>query len=139
MKPWAGRARHASRTGRVGYVVAVAFRGMNAQRRGVGDGIGITAQELTPGTAVMVPVGEIAAAVNGGPCIIAWAVVRGPASETDAAVFVDPSAMYWLDVYMVPGGPPLPQMYRADAILGVPALGLHMDGAPAPSYVLDAE
>ncbi len=94
------------------------------------EGVGVTPRELTPGTAVMVPVGQVAAAVNGQPCIIAWAVVRGPANESDAAVFTDPSAMHWLDVYMVPGGPPLPQMYRADAILGVPALGLRMDGAP---------
>lgn len=94
------------------------------------EGVGVTPHELAPGTAVMVPVGQVAAAVNGGPCIIAWAVVRGPASESDAEVFDDPAAMYWLDVYLVPGGPPLPQMYRADAILGVPALGLRMDGAP---------
>jgi hypothetical protein len=94
------------------------------------EGIGVTPRELTPGTAVMVPVGQVDAAVNGGPCIIAWAVVRGPASEP---VFTDPAAMYWLDVYMVPGGPPLPQMYRAEAILGVPAPGLRMDGAPDPA------
>jgi hypothetical protein len=94
------------------------------------EGVGVTPRELTAGTAVMVPVGGAAAVVNGGPCIVAWAVVRGPASKGDAAVFTDPAAMWWLDVYMVPGGAPLPQMYRADAILGVPALGLRMDGAP---------
>ncbi len=94
------------------------------------EGLGITPRQLTTGTAVMVPVGQANAIVNGGPCLIAWAVVLGPASDTDAAVFTDPAAMYWLDVYLVPGGPPLPQMYRADAILGVPALGLQMDGAP---------
>lgn len=80
----------------------------------------------------MVPVGATAAMVNGGPCIIAWAIVQGPASKAAAASQVDPTAMWWLDVYMIPGGPPLPQMYRADAILGVPALGLHMDAAPSP-------
>jgi len=94
------------------------------------EGVGVTPRELESGTVVMVPVGAGAAIVNGGPCIIAWAVVRGPASETDATVLTDPSAMWWLDVYMAPGAPPLPQMYRADTILGVPALGLHMDGAP---------
>lgn len=94
------------------------------------EGVGVTPRDLATGTPVMVPVGGVAAIVNGGPCIIAWAVVRGPASESDAEVFTDPSAMYWLDVYMIPGGPPLPQMYRADAILGVPALGLSMQGAP---------
>lgn len=97
------------------------------------DGIGVTPRELTDGTAVMVPAGQISAMVNGGPCIIAWAVVRGPASESDAAAFTDPAAMYWLDVYMVPGEPPLPQMYRADDILGVPALGLRMDGTGHPT------
>lgn len=98
---------------------------------GYHKGIGVTPTELTTGTAVMVPVGKLSAAVNGAPCIIAWAVVVGPATETDAAAFIDPAAMYWLDVYMVPGGPPLPQMYRAGEILGVPALGLQMLGAPA--------
>jgi hypothetical protein len=91
------------------------------------EGVGVTARELKPGTVVMVPVGQVNALVNGGPCIIAWAVVRGPASETGAAAFTDPSAMWWLDVYLSPGAP-LPQMCRADTILGVPALGLRMDG-----------
>lgn len=94
------------------------------------EGVGVTPRELAPGTVVMVPVGEFSALVNGGPCVIAWAVVRGPADESAAASFTDPSAMYWLDVYMVPDDDPLPQMYRADAILGVPALGLSMQGAP---------
>jgi hypothetical protein len=31
---------------------------------------------------------------------------------------------------MIPGGPPTPQMYRASEIIGVPALGLTMKGAP---------
>ena len=94
------------------------------------EGIGVTPRELAPGTVVMVPVGQVPAIVNGGPCIIAWAVVRGPADEADASVFTDPTAIYWLDVYMVPGVPPLPQMYRADQILGIPALGLQQAGAP---------
>lgn len=95
------------------------------------EGVGVTPRELEPGTTVMVPVGQGNALVNGGPCIIAWAVVVGPASEADAAAFTDPAAMHWLDVYMAPGIPPLPQLYRADTILGVPALGLRMDGAPS--------
>lgn len=95
------------------------------------EGVGITPRELmTPGTVVMVPVGAVSAVVNGGPCLVAWAVVVGPASESDSSVFTDPEGMFWLDVYMAPGVPPLPQMYRADQILGVPALGLQMAGAP---------
>lgn len=94
------------------------------------EGVGVTERELEPGTVVMVPVGQVNALVNGGPCMIAWAVVKGRAAKNAAAAFTDPSEMWWLDVYMVPGAPPLPQMYRADTILGVPALGLRMDGAP---------
>lgn len=95
------------------------------------EGVGVTPQELMKaGTVVMVPVGAISAAVNGGPCIIAWAVVVGPAGESDASVFTNPEDVFWLDVYMAPGVAPLPQMYRADQILGVPALGLQMAGAP---------
>lgn len=93
------------------------------------DGVGITPRELAPGTVVMVPVGSISAQVNGHPCLIAWAVVLGPASEADTAQFVDPKDMYWLDVYMSPDGA-FPQMYPAGEILGVPVLGLRMDGAP---------
>lgn len=93
------------------------------------EGVGITTRELEPGTVVMVPVGQISAVVNGGPCVIAWAVVRGPAGDA-ADVFTDPDSMYWLDVYAIPGGAPLPQMYHAGSILGVPAIGLQMDGAP---------
>lgn len=88
------------------------------------EGVGVTARELEPGTAVMVPVGKVNAQINGGPCVIAWAVVREPAVRDRADV-------WWLDVYMSPGVA-LPQMYQADEILGVPALGLSMDGA-APS------
>lgn len=93
------------------------------------EGVGVTPRELEPGTVVMVPVGQASAIVNGGPCIIAWAVVRGPASESDTAVLTNPKAVYWLDVYMGPGVY-LPQMYPAEQILGVPALGLSQDGAP---------
>jgi len=100
------------------------------------EGVGITPRQLQPGTAVMVPVGQANALVNGQPCVIAWAVVKGPAGADAAAVFTDPKQMYWLDVYMIPGGPPLPQMYQADTILGIPALGLAMNGAPPPNYTV---
>ncbi len=95
------------------------------------QGLGVTARELQPGSVVMVAVGGISAKVNGGPCTIAWAVVRGPASDRDASVFVNPDDVWWLDVYTIPAGPPLPQMYAAGDILGVPALGMSMVGAPA--------
>lgn len=92
------------------------------------EGVGVTPRELVDGTVVMVPVGAPSSVVNGGPCVIAWAVVRGPADP--AADVTDPEAKYWLDVYTVPGGPPMPQKYPSGEILGVPALGLSMDGAP---------
>jgi hypothetical protein len=92
------------------------------------EGVGITARELVEGTPVMVPVGADSALVNGHPCAIAWAVVVGPAE--DGKKINDPDAKWWLDVYTIPGGPPLPQMYPAGQILGVPALGLSMRGAP---------
>ena len=57
-------------------------------------------------------------------------VVQG--SEADADEYTGPNTQYWLDVYLIPDGPPMPQMYRVGEILGVPALGLHMDGAPDP-------
>ena len=94
------------------------------------EGLGVTRRELEPGTAVMVPVGRISAAVNGQPCIVAWAVVRGPGPDENT---------HWLDVYTIPGGPPLPQMYQWGEILGVPALGLSMDGAPLPDVVTREE
>lgn len=96
------------------------------------QGLGITPRELQAGTVVMVPVGQGNALVNGQPCVIAWAVVLQPAADDEAGVFTDPKRRYWLDVYLAPGGRPLPQMYRAEEILGVPALGLTMDGAPRP-------
>lgn len=96
------------------------------------EGLGVTPNELQPGTTVMVPVGQANAIVNGGPCIVAWATVRGPAGDSGASVFVDPTSVYWLDVHMGPGVS-LPQMYRADQILGVPALGLTMAEAPQPA------
>lgn len=89
------------------------------------EGLGITERELEPGTAVMVSP-STTAHVNGHPCVIAWAVVLGPADERE----VSRKKTYWLDVYSIPGGPPVPQMYRAGEILGIPGLGLSMDGAP---------
>lgn len=100
------------------------------------EGLGITPRELAEGIAVMVPVGRLNAQVNGQPCIIAWAIVRGPATEEAAADPTNPHGMWWLDVYAIPGGPPMPQQMRADEILGVPALGLTMDGAPPPTIVI---
>jgi hypothetical protein len=98
------------------------------------EGVGVTPRELAAGTVVMVPVGRFAANINGQPCVVAWAVVRGPVN--DGQDVTDPAASWWLDVYTIPGGDPMPQMYRAGEILGVPALGLSMDGAPTPEVVV---
>jgi hypothetical protein len=93
------------------------------------QGVGVTPSELlAPGTVVMVPVGQASAIVNGGPCIIAWATVNGPDGDdwTTPEGGVKPDSRWWLDVRQ---GPVVqPQMYRADEILGVPALGLSMAG-----------
>lgn len=94
------------------------------------EGLGVTPSELAPGAIVMVPVGQASAIVNGGPCIVAWATVRGPASGENAFRYTDPAAVYWLNVHMGPGVT-LRQMYRADQILGVPACGLTMAATPA--------
>lgn len=94
------------------------------------EGVGITLRQLEPNTVVMVPYGQGNAIVNGGPCIIAWAVVIGPVEKDNDPT--DPKARYWLNVYLARGVEPMPQMYRAEEILGVPALGLTMDGAPPP-------
>lgn len=88
------------------------------------EGVGITRDELRAGVQVMVPVGAAVSAISGTPCIIAWATVIGPATEWEASIMVDPSDMWWLDVHVGPGGSGLPQMYRADQILGIPALSL---------------
>lgn len=87
------------------------------------EGVGVTARELAPGTIVMVAAGRIPAIVQGQPCLIAMAEVIGPASVSDTSAQVDADDMYWLRVHL--GAPePLPQMYRAREILGIPALGL---------------
>lgn len=88
------------------------------------EGVGITRHELRAGTRVIVPVGAVSSAVNGTPCLIAWATVVGPASEYDTSVMVDPSDVWWLDVHIAAGMSFLRQMYRADEILGVPAHSL---------------
>jgi hypothetical protein len=93
------------------------------------NGLGVTPSQLEPGTVVMVPVGQVSAVVNGGPCIVASATVRGRATDADASVYVDPTDVYWLDVHMGPGVT-LPQMYPANQILGVPALGLSIAEIP---------
>jgi len=90
------------------------------------EGVGVTRDELRAGVQVMVPVGATASVVNGTPCIIAWATVVGAVSERDASVMVDPSDMWWLDVHVASGVSGLPQMYRADEILGVPAPSLSL-------------
>lgn len=87
------------------------------------EGLGVPVSMLQHGLAVMVATGTASAVVNGGPAIVCWATVRAPASPTDADGFVG-GPWYWLDVHMG-GGVTLPQMYRADHILGIPALGLH--------------
>jgi hypothetical protein len=103
-------------------------------RRDRFEGVGVTPRELVKDTIVMVPVGQIAAQTNGQPCVIAWAVVIGPVETgTDTT---DPQGRWWLNVYTIPGGEPMPQMYPAGQILGIPALGLTMEGAPAPTIVI---
>lgn len=93
------------------------------------DALGVPPRLLKRGLSVMVPVGALAASVNGSPSIVAYAITVGPASEDDAAVMTDPSSTWWFDVYVSPGAP-LRQMYRVDELLGVPALGLTMPGLP---------
>jgi len=82
------------------------------------EGLGVPEGMLRPGLAVMVAAGTVSAVVNGTPAIVCYATVIGRADEP---------GMWWLRVYLG-AGEPLPQMYRADHILGVPAIGL----APAP-------
>lgn len=94
------------------------------------EGLGVTTAELESGTVVMVPYGQVNTLVNGGPCLIAWAIVRRRVDEHRTATAIALSDKYWLDVYLSADSPPLPQMYAAGEILGVPALGLQMAGAP---------
>jgi hypothetical protein len=83
------------------------------------DNVGVVVDDLRPGTRVIVPVGTVNAAVNGGSSLAALAVCRGQ---------VDREGWWWFDVYMIPGGDPLPQMYPASQLLGLAADGLTMPG-----------
>lgn len=101
------------------------------------EGLGVTPNELREGVTVMVPVGQIAAIIEGQPCLIALATVMGPASSQETEQFTEQhkaAGMWWLNVRMGPGVS-LPQMYRADQILGIPSLGLAM---PIPAPPMDA-
>jgi hypothetical protein len=90
------------------------------------EGIGVTRNELQPGTIVLVAVGRIAALVNGHPCVIAPAEVMRPASDDERRTYKDPDVeVWWLNVFTAPGVH-LPQMYRVDEILGLPALSLQI-------------
>lgn len=79
---------------------------------------------LPVGMAVMVPVGAIAAEINGHPTVIAMATVMGQASPTDREVIPGDAEVWWLEVHAGHGAR-LPQMYRRGEILGVPAVGLN--------------
>jgi hypothetical protein len=83
------------------------------------EGLGMLPGMLEPGMAVMVAAGTINAVVNGDPPIICYATVIDRAEAPDT---------WWLNVHMGMGST-LPQMYRADQILGIPALGLFVEGA----------
>jgi hypothetical protein len=95
------------------------------------QGLGITRDQLRPGTLVMVATGTIATQVNGTPAIICLAEVVGPANAEVTSTRIDPDETWWLRVQMAPGTS-LPQMYRADQILGIPATGLVMTDGPNP-------
>lgn len=78
------------------------------------ENAGVPAECVEPGMAVMVTMGAISAAVNGGPTIIAYGIVVGPADRPDT---------WWVDVH-TSSETVLPQMYRRSEFLGVPAHGL---------------
>lgn len=113
----------------IGKVLVRCVRGPRVCERW--EGLGVTVEELREGTQVMVPVGQIAAIIEGQPCLIALATVMGPAGDGESEHFSDrhkAAGMWWLNVHMGPGVS-LPQMYRADQILGIPVLGLEMPAA----------
>lgn len=85
-------------------------------------GLGLHSHHLRPGLGVMVAY-TLSAEVNNEPALICYARVIGQASRDDAAVYVGNPEVWWLDVYTAPGVT-LPQMFRVDQILGVPALGI---------------
>jgi len=78
------------------------------------ENAGVPASMIEPGLAVMVTVGAVNSAVNGGATVVAYAVVAGPAGE---------DGKWWVEVH-TGGGTTLPQMYRETEFLGVPAAGL---------------
>lgn len=76
--------------------------------------LGVPEQMLTSGAAVMVVAG------GGGephyrPALICYATVDGPADEP---------GVWWLSVHYGGTAGPLPQMFRTEEIVGVPAWGL---------------
>lgn len=75
------------------------------------DGLGVPAGLLRKGMAVMVA--YRVAGIDGQAALICYATVMGPADE----------GRWWLEVFTAPGIS-LPQKFREDEILGVPALGL---------------
>ncbi len=83
------------------------------------DNVGVVAEHLKPGTRVVVPVGALNSAVNGGSSIAALAICLGRAER---------EGWWWFDVYMAPGGEPLPQMYPAEQLLGLAPQGMTMPG-----------
>jgi len=78
---------------------------------------------------VMVPVGQISAELYDHPPVLCLARVVGTHDQLEPRV-----TRWWLDVWPDPGGPPLPQLYRAEEILGVPAYGF-VPPAPAPAVL----
>lgn len=102
------------------------------------EGLGVTGNELREGAQVMVPAGQIAALIEGHPCLIALATVIGPASGRDTTHFTEQhkaAGMWWLNVHMAPGVC-LPQMYPADQILGIPTLGIQMADPERPGQTM---
>ncbi len=79
------------------------------------DGVGVASDDLREGVRVIVPVG----AGTGSSSIAALAVCVGPD---------DAEGWWWFELFMVPGGSPLPQRYRVEDLLGLAANGLTMPG-----------
>lgn len=90
------------------------------------EGVGVTHNDLRPGTIVMVAVGRVPASVNGHSCVVAPAEVMRPATDEERRIYKDPTTeAWWLDVFTAPGVY-LPQMYRTAEILGLPAASLRI-------------
>lgn len=86
------------------------------------ESLGLRPGQIEAGLGVMVAY-TISAAVNGDPPLICYARAIQQATPAEAAVFVGEPEVWWLDVYTAPGVT-LPQMFRVDQILGVPAIGI---------------